>query len=414
MAGHENVWKALIRSIEGQCRSKARRNAPKTVNFAVASRRPLQREEKRGRRRRHKFNKPKAVVQRNATIAANIWPLDGNPLVPSHACRDHPMKPLYSLTITKGSVADGAQFSTCTRPPLPAPFDPAACVVMPSRAISCRASLSPHDLIYPVFVTEGQSLHYCRTVHARRGTPELDELLRSRAVRRPWRPVLALFSGDRHRAQDLRRARALNWRTYGTSRGAGAQTSVSRPGVMTDVARPVHEPHWRTVCSTETGYITQRRNRARARGPSASASRSGRRHPSRQRRWMAASAPFDRRSKPMNIHTRIMAYGAEYAKRLLRPVPRRRGLGRQLGKSNKRSTRWIRRLPATKPCARLPWTQPGSADMVMVQAWRTPLPRHRASREGRSSACRPSPIRSAASTPCSRPPPPTAGSTTTP
>jgi porphobilinogen synthase len=108
--------------------------------------------------------------------------------------------------------------------------------------------------------------------------------------------------------------------------------------------------------------------------------------------------------------TRIMAYSAKYASSLLRPVPRCRRLSSNLGKADKKAYQ-MDPGNSDEALREVALDIAEGADMVMVKPGIAYLDIVRRVKE--SSACRPSPTRSAASTPCSRPLPPTAGWTTT-
>jgi porphobilinogen synthase len=111
-----------------------------------------------------------------------------------------------------------------------------------------------------------------------------------------------------------------------------------------------------------------------------------------------------------HIHTRIMAYSAKYASAFYGPFRDAVGSAANLGKGDKKVYQMD---PANSDEAlrEVALDIAEGADMVMVKPGMPYLDVLRRVKD--SSACRPSPTRSAASTPCSRPRRRTAGWTTT-
>ncbi len=99
-----------------------------------------------------------------------------------------------------------------------------------------------------------------------------------------------------------------------------------------------------------------------------------------------------------------MAYSAKYASALLRPVPRCRGHARRPGQG-RQNVYQMDPANTDEALREVALDIAEGADMVMVKPG-MPYLDVRAPRQGRVPACPPSPTRSAASTPCSRPLPP--------
>ena len=126
-------------------------------------------------------------------------------------------------------------------------------------------------------------------------------------------------------------ARGAEPRRPGAARRARAEEAL--PRARRDDrrrARPVHQRTARTACSTTTGYIVNDDDRRGARAAGAGAGRGRRRHRRAERHDGRPHRRDPRRARGSRPHPHAdHGLQRQVRERLLRPVPRRRRLGRQ-------------------------------------------------------------------------------------
>jgi porphobilinogen synthase len=198
--------------------------------------------------------------------------------------------------------------------------------------------LSPHDLIYPVFVTEGQGLRV--PVPSMPGVERLslDELLRVAGQCVDLEiPVLALFPVIDTALKTPDGREALNPDGLVPRVVRALKQAFPELGVMTDVALDPFTSHGQDGLLDETGYILNDETVEVLVGQARVQAEAG----------VDIVAPSDmmdgrigaiRQSLEAGgfIHTRIMAYSAKYASAFYGPFRDAVGSAANLGKSNKK------------------------------------------------------------------------------
>ena len=198
--------------------------------------------------------------------------------------------------------------------------------------------LSPHDLIYPVFVTEGQGLRV--PVPSMPGVERLslDELLRvaEQCVDLEI-PVLALFPVIDTALKTSDGREALNPDGLVPRVVRALKQAFPDLGVMTDVALDPFTSHGQDGLLDETGYILNDETVRVLVGQARVQAEAG-------VDIVAPSDMMDGRIGAIRqaleadgrIHTRIMAYSAKYASAFYGPFRDAVGSAANLGKSNKK------------------------------------------------------------------------------
>ena len=272
--------------------------------------------------------------------------------------------------------------------------------------------LTAHDFIYPVFVHEGTNQR--EAVPSMPGVDRLSlDLLLPVAEQcvQLEIPFLALFPAIETSLKTPDGKEALNPDGLIPRVVRALKKEFPQLGVMTDVALDPYTSHGQDGILDESGYIINDETVQVLVGQALTHAEAG-------VDMVAPSDMMDGRIGAIrealeahgHIHTRIMAYSAKYASAFYGPFRDAVGTRGALGKADKNVYQMD---PANTDEALREVAQDlaEGADMVMVKPGMPYLDVVRRVRT--NSACPPSPTRSAASTPCSRPPPPTAGWTMT-
>ena len=273
--------------------------------------------------------------------------------------------------------------------------------------------LSAHDFIYPVFVHEGSQLR--TPVPSMPGVDRLSlDLLLPVAAEcvQLGIPYLALFPAIESAQKSPDGSEALNPDGLIPRVVQALKKEFPDLGIMTDVALDPYTSHGQDGVLDETGYILNEETVEMLVGQALTHAQAG-------VDMLAPSDMMDGRIGAIrdaleahgHIHTRIMAYSAKYASSFYGPFRDAVGTRGALGKADKNCYQMD---PANTDEAlrEVALDLAEGADMVMVKPGMPYLDVVRRVKD--SSTCPPSPTRCRASTPCSRPPPPRAGSTTTP
>ena len=272
--------------------------------------------------------------------------------------------------------------------------------------------LTAHDFIYPVFVHEGTNQR--EAVPSMPGVDRLSlDLLLPVAEQcvQLEIPFLALFPAIETSLKTPDGKEALKPDGLIPRVVRALKKEFPQLGVMTDVALDPYTSHGQDGILDESGYIINDETVQVLVGQALTHAEAG-------VDMVAPSDMMDGRIGAIrealeahgHIHTRIMAYSAKYASAFYGPFRDAVGTRGALGKADKNvyqmdpaNTDEALREVAQDLAegATWSWSSPACRTWTWCAASRT------------NSACPPSPTRSAASTPCSRPPPPTAGWTMT-
>jgi porphobilinogen synthase len=206
-----------------------------------------------------------------------------------------------------------------------------------SRRLMRETVLSPADLIYPVFVMEGERQRVA--VPSMPGVERLtvDELLReAEAVARLGVPAMALFPVTAPEAKSLDGREA--WNAEGLAQRAvrALKRAVPELGVITDVALDPFTTHGQDGIVDETGYVMNDVTVAALVRQAVSHAEAG-------ADVVAPSDMMDGRIGAVrdaleaagHVHTRILAYSAKYASSFYGPFRDAVGSAGNLGKGNK-------------------------------------------------------------------------------
>jgi porphobilinogen synthase len=206
-----------------------------------------------------------------------------------------------------------------------------------SRRLMRETVLSPADLIYPVFVMEGERQRVA--IPSMPGVERLtvDELLReAEAVARLGVPAMALFPVTAPEAKSLDGREA--WNADGLAQRAvrALKRAVPELGVITDVALDPFTTHGQDGIVDETGYVMNDVTVAALVRQAVS-------HAAAGADIVAPSDMMDGRIGAVrdaleaagHVHTRILAYSAKYASSFYGPFRDAVGSAGNLGKGNK-------------------------------------------------------------------------------
>jgi porphobilinogen synthase len=206
-----------------------------------------------------------------------------------------------------------------------------------SRRLVRENQLSPNDLIYPVFVLEGQGIE--QPVQSMPGVSRysLDHLLHvAEETLKLGIPVIALFPVIEPSLKSLDGAEALNEKGLIPRVVRALKSQFPELGVMTDVALDPYTSHGQDGVIDDAGYVVNDVTLGILQKQALVQAGAG----------VDIVAPSDmmdgriaaiRHSLESNefIHTRIMAYSAKFASAFYGPFRDAVGSANNLGKSNK-------------------------------------------------------------------------------
>jgi len=206
-----------------------------------------------------------------------------------------------------------------------------------SRALMRETTLTPADLILPVFVREGRDV--CEPVASMPGVERvsIDQLLiRAGEAQALGIPALALFPVTPPEAKSLDASEA--WNAQGLAQRAVRALKKSMPnlGVITDVALDPFTTHGQDGLIDDAGYVVNDATVAALIRQAVSHAEAG-------ADVVAPSDMMDGRigairhalEQAGHVHTRILAYSAKYASAFYGPFRDAVGSASSLGKGNK-------------------------------------------------------------------------------
>ncbi len=205
------------------------------------------------------------------------------------------------------------------------------------RNLLCESSLSPHDLIYPVFILEGEKKK--QAIAAMPGIERLSLDLLYPIVEQCIRlgiPAIALFPLIEGSLKTLGAEEAFNPQGLVPRAVRELKTRFPEIGVITDVALDPYTSHGQDGLIDETGYIMNDESIAVLKKQALSHAHAG-------VDIVAPSDMMDGRVGAIRaeldqakfIHTAIMAYSAKYASNFYGPFREAVGSAANLGKSDK-------------------------------------------------------------------------------
>lgn len=207
-----------------------------------------------------------------------------------------------------------------------------------SRRLMAETMLTVNDLIYPVFIVEGQGLR--QGIASMPGVFRLsvDELLKEAAeVVALGIPALMLFPvlGEQSRSADA--AAAYDDAGLMATAIRALKSAFPELGVMTDIALDPYTSHGQDGVTNDEGYVLNDETNAILVKQALSHARAG-------ADVVSPSDMMDGRigcirealDKAGFIHTRILAYSAKYASGFYGPFRDAVGSSRTLGKGNKK------------------------------------------------------------------------------
>lgn len=268
-----------------------------------------------------------------------------------------------------------------------------------SRRLMQESTLTPNDLILPVFVLEGENQR--EAVASMPGVERLSIDLLIEQAREAYAlgiPALALFPviGPEQKselAEEAYNASGLVQRSV-----RALKQALPELGIITDVALDPYTSHGQDGILDEQGYVQNDRTVDTLLKQALSHAEAG-------ADVVAPSDMMDGRIGAIrqvleqeHLHNvRIMAYSAKYASHYYGPFRDAVGSAANLGKADKR-TYQMDPPTAMKRCTKWPWTLP----KVLTWSWSNRACPTWTWSVGSKASCRfpPLPIRSAVSTPC--------------
>jgi porphobilinogen synthase len=228
-----------------------------------------------------------------------------------------------------------------------------------SRRLVREHALSVNDLIYPVFLLEGSQRR--ESVASMPGVDRVSlDLLMPIAQEcvAMGIPVMALFPVISAHLKTPDGKEATH--AHGLIPQAVETLKKHFPslGIMTDVALDPYTSHGQDGLLDENGYILNDKTVEVLQQQAIT-------HAAAGVDIVAPSDMMDGRVGAIrraleehgHIHTRIMAYSAKYASAFYGPFRDAVGSAANLGKSDKKPTKWTRAI-RMRPCAKWPWTLP--------------------------------------------------------
>lgn len=208
-----------------------------------------------------------------------------------------------------------------------------------SRNLMREHTLTAHDFIYPVFITEGENLRTPITSMPNQFRMSLDELLKTaqEAVDLGI-PALALFPVVEADKKSLDGAEAYNDDGLVSRAIRLLKLHFPQLGIMTDVALDPYTSHGQDGVIDDAGYVLNDETTAILVQQALCHARAG-------ADMVAPSDMMDGRIGAIRaalesngfIHTRIMAYSAKYASHFYGPFRDAVGSGGNLGKADKKT-----------------------------------------------------------------------------
>ncbi|QGU33300.1 porphobilinogen synthase [Thermochromatium tepidum] len=237
-----------------------------------------------------------------------------------------------------------------------------------SRRLMRETTLTPNDLIWPVFVLEGQG--QCEPVPSMPGVERLSIDLLVEAAREAHRlgiPVMALFPVTPMEAKSLDAREAFNPDGLAQRAVRALKDAVPELGVMTDVALDPFTTHGQDGLIDDSGYVMNDETVEVLVRQAVSHAEAG-------ADIVAPSDMMDGRIGAIraalesagHIHTRILAYSAKYASSYYGPFRDAVGSAANLGSGNK-YTYQMDPANANEAIHEVALDLAEGADMVMVK-----------------------------------------------
>ena len=208
-----------------------------------------------------------------------------------------------------------------------------------SRNLMREHTLSPHDFIYPVFITEGERLKTPIASMPNQFRLSLDELLKTaQEAVDLYIPALALFPVVEADKKSLDGAEAYNPDGLVPRAVRLLKQHFPQLGIMTDVALDPYTSHGQVGVIDASGYVSNDETVAILVQQAVCHAQAG-------ADMVAPSDMMDGRIGAIRaaleanglIHTRIMAYSAKYASHFYGPFRDAVGSSGNLGKSDKKN-----------------------------------------------------------------------------
>lgn len=208
-----------------------------------------------------------------------------------------------------------------------------------SRNLMREHTLSPHDFIYPVFITEGEAIRTPIASMPNQYRMSLDELLKTaQEAVDLYIPALALFPVVEADKKSLDGAEAYNPDGLVPRAVRLLKQHFPQLGIMTDVALDPYTSHGQDGVIDASGYVLNDETVAILVKQAVCHAQAG-------ADMVAPSDMMDGRIGAIRaaledfklIHTRIMAYSAKYASHFYGPFRDAVGSGGNLGKADKKT-----------------------------------------------------------------------------
>lgn len=208
-----------------------------------------------------------------------------------------------------------------------------------SRNLMREHTLSPHDFIYPVFITEGEAIRTPIASMPNQYRMSLDELLKTaQEAVDLYIPALALFPVVEADKKSLDGAEAYNPDGLVPRAVRLLKQHFPQLGIMTDVALDPYTSHGQDGVIDASGYVLNDETVAILVKQAVCHAQAG-------ADMVAPSDMMDGRIGAIRaaledhklIYTRIMAYSAKYASHFYGPFRDAVGSGGNLGKADKKT-----------------------------------------------------------------------------